>query len=104
VSWSRRDDNTWVFRLREGVRFHNGHPFTAADVVFSMCRILNNEAELAVSYSSIVRRLTRIEAEGPHAVVIATREPEPLLPADLSSLRIIPSNWSGAARRLHRRG
>jgi peptide/nickel transport system substrate-binding protein len=92
VSWSRRDDNTWVFQLREGVTFHNGHPFTAADVVFSFCRILNNESELAVSYSSYVRRLTRVEAEGPHTVVIGTREPEPLLPADLSSLRIIPAN------------
>ncbi|MGG5885668.1 ABC transporter substrate-binding protein [Falsiroseomonas sp. HC035] len=92
VSWSRRDDNTWVFQLREGVTFHNGHPFTAADVVFSFCRILNNESELAVSYSSYVRRLTRVEAEGPNTVVIGTREPEPLLPADISSLRIIPAN------------
>lgn len=90
VSWSRRDDNSWVFRLREGVKFHNGQDFTSADVVFSFCRILNNESELAVSYSSLVRRIARVEAEGPHAVVIATREPEPLLPADLSTLRIIP--------------
>ncbi|MGG5823728.1 ABC transporter substrate-binding protein [Falsiroseomonas sp. HW251] len=90
VSWSRRDDRTWVFRLRPGVRFHNGQAFTAADVVFSYCRILNNENELAVSYSATVRRLARVEAESPDVVVIATKEPEPLLPSDLSALRIIP--------------
>jgi peptide/nickel transport system substrate-binding protein len=91
-SWSRRDDRTWVFRLRDGVRFHNGQPFTAADVVFSYCRILNNESELAVSFSSTVRRLTRVEAEDALTLVIGTREPEPLLPADLASLRIIPAS------------
>ncbi|NKC30798.1 ABC transporter substrate-binding protein [Falsiroseomonas selenitidurans] len=91
TAWSRRDDTTWVFDLRQGVRFHNGQDFTSADVVFSLCRILNNETELAVSYSSIVRRLARVEAEGPHRVVIATRQPEPLLPADIASLRIIPA-------------
>lgn len=32
TGWSRRDDRTWVFDLRQGVRFHNGQPFTARDV------------------------------------------------------------------------
>jgi peptide/nickel transport system substrate-binding protein len=73
LSWTRRDDRTWVFRLRPGVRFHNGQAFSAADVVFSYCRILNNESELAVSYSSTVRRLARVEAEAPDTVVIVTK-------------------------------
>lgn len=38
LSWSRRDDRSWVFELRQGVRFHNGQDFTSADVVFSYCR------------------------------------------------------------------
>ncbi len=89
VSWERRDDRSWVFKLRPGVRFHNGAPLTAADVVFSFCRILNNESELAVSYSSFVRRYARVEAESPDTVLIVTKQPEPLLTSDLSSLRII---------------
>jgi peptide/nickel transport system substrate-binding protein len=89
LSWERRDDRTWVFRLRDGVKFHNGADFSSADVVFSFCRILNNENELAVSYSATVRRIARVEPEGPNAVVIATRDPEPLLPSDISTLRII---------------
>jgi peptide/nickel transport system substrate-binding protein len=89
-SWTRRDDRTWVFRLRPGVRFHNGQVLSSADIVFSYCRILNNDSELAVSYSSTVRRLAKVEPEGPDTVVITTREPEPLLTSDLATLRIIP--------------
>ena len=91
LSWSRRDDLTWEFTLRPGVRFHNGQAFTARDVVFSFCRILNNEGEVALSFSSTVRRLTGVVAEAPDRVVITTRVPEPLLASDLASLRIIPA-------------
>ncbi|WP_439548233.1 ABC transporter substrate-binding protein [Falsiroseomonas sp.] len=89
TGWTRRDDRSWVFDLRTGVRFHNGAAFTAADVHFSFCRIVNNESELASSFSSTIRRLARVETETPHRIVITTREPEPLLPSDLSSVRII---------------
>jgi peptide/nickel transport system substrate-binding protein len=90
ASWERRDDLTWVFRLREGVRFQDGAPFGAGDVVFSYCRVLNNESELVGSFSSIVKRLAKVEAEGDGAVAITTAEPNPLLPSDLSSVAIIP--------------
>ena len=35
-SWEIADDNTVVFKLRPGVKFHNGDPFTAGDVKFSL--------------------------------------------------------------------
>ncbi len=92
TGWSRRDDRSWVFELREGVRFHNGAAFTAADVQFSFCRIVNNEAELASSFSSTIRRIAGVVTETPHRIVITTREPEPLLPSDLSSIRIISAS------------
>ncbi len=90
TAWERRDDRTWVFRLREGVKFSNGAAFGAPDVVFSFCRILNNETEVVGSFSREVKRLARVEAEGEGTVVITTAEPNPLLPSDLSSLAIIP--------------
>jgi peptide/nickel transport system substrate-binding protein len=105
LSWSRRDDLTWVFELRQGVRFHNGAAFSAADVHFSFCRIVLNESELASSFSSTVRRIGRVQTETPHRIVITTIEPEPLLPSDLSSVRMIsaslvaprPISFDGAA-------
>jgi len=35
-SWEAPDDKTWVFRLREGLTFHNGDPVTTDDVIYSM--------------------------------------------------------------------
>ncbi len=38
-AWRAVDELTWEFRLRKGVKFHNGSDFTAADVVFSLERV-----------------------------------------------------------------
>ena len=38
LSWRAIDDLTWEFRLRPGVRFHDGSPFGAEDVVASFAR------------------------------------------------------------------
>lgn len=92
TGWSRRDDLTWVFELRQGVRFHNGQPFTARDVHFSFCRIVLNENEMASSFSSTVRRIRAVATETPHRIVISTHAPEPLLPADLSTVRMITAS------------
>lgn len=90
LSWSRSDDLTWRFELRREVRFHSGAAFTAADVVFSFCRTLNNEGELTSSYSRYMRRLASVQPDGDHAVVIKTLAPEPLLLADLANIAILP--------------
>ena len=45
-SWELKDDTTWVFKLRQGVKFHNGEDFKASDVVFTLDRLkksLNND-------------------------------------------------------------
>ena len=39
VSWEPVDDTTWDFKLREGVKFHDGSDFTAEDAKFSIERI-----------------------------------------------------------------
>ena len=44
VSWEANDDVTqWTFKLRQGVKFHNGKDFTAEDVVFNFKRLIDPE-------------------------------------------------------------
>lgn len=95
-SWERRDELTWTFRLRRGVTFSDGARFGAPDVVFSLCRILNNKEELVSSYSSVVRRLDTVVAEGEEGLVIRTRVPEPLLLSDLAALAVLPRSLGRA--------
>ena len=45
TSWENPDDNTWVFHLRQGVKFHNGEPFNAASVKWSFQRFVAPEDE-----------------------------------------------------------
>jgi peptide/nickel transport system substrate-binding protein len=41
-SWEQPDDRTYVFKIRQGVTFHNGREMTADDVAFSLDRVLTN--------------------------------------------------------------
>src|SRR5690349_16004075 len=89
VSWSNRDDRTWVFKLREGVKFSNGAPFTADDVIYSFCRILNNETGIAASFTEPVKKMEKVFKEDDHTVVIVTRNADPLVLSDLTQTFII---------------
>ena len=95
-SWERTGDRTWTFHLRPGVRFSSGEAFGAPDVVFSLCRILNNKEELVSSFSFIVRRFEAIEVKGEDTLVLRTLEPEPMLLSDLATLAILPRSLGRA--------
>ncbi|MCA9833530.1 MAG: hypothetical protein KC435_06280 [Thermomicrobiales bacterium] len=42
-SWEQTDETTYVFKLRQGVTFHNGNPMTSADVKFTFDRLMSEE-------------------------------------------------------------
>lgn len=44
VSWEQLSDTLWQFNLRQGVTFHDGNPFTAEDVVFTVARGMEQSA------------------------------------------------------------
>jgi peptide/nickel transport system substrate-binding protein len=62
VSWKRLDPLTWEMELRRGVTFHDGSPFTSADVVFSVARA-KTETSSAKGFVSGVARVEAVDAD-----------------------------------------
>ena len=86
-SWKAIDDKTWEFKLRKGVKFHNGQPFTADDVVFTFKRAPN--VPNSPSGFGIYARGKTVEKVDDHTVLFKTAAPYPLMPNDLSTIYII---------------
>ena len=79
TEWERLDDLRWEFKLREGVKFHNGETMTANDVLFSLKRATGPEgAKVAYIMSAI--DADNCEVVDDNTIIIATHEPfSPLL-------------------------
>ncbi len=93
TSWKNLDDLTWEFKLRKDVKFSNGAPFTAQDVLFTICRTLNNETNVSQSYMDTTKRLTDVQTPDPYTVIVKTATPIPLIPAEFArNLPIISSS------------
>jgi peptide/nickel transport system substrate-binding protein len=73
TKWTEQDATTWVFELRQGVKFHNGDQFTAEDVQFTFERILDPKtaSPWAVAFDSI----EKVEPVSPHRVVFHLKTP-----------------------------
>lgn len=97
VAWRATGETTWEFELRQGVRFHDGAPFSAEDVLASLRRIpaIRNSPS---SFLPFVRPIKSVEALGPHRIRIETNGPYPLLPAALSRIAIVPAKYETAAQ------
>lgn len=87
-SWTPVGENVWEFRLRQGVRFHDGTPFTAEDVVFSFQRIPNIPGNPG-PYTPNLRGITRTEVVDPHTIRLHTASPNPVLPGQMTNVFIV---------------
>jgi peptide/nickel transport system substrate-binding protein len=92
TSWENDGSNRWTFKLRQGVSFSNGKPFSAEDVIFTFCRSLKNETKVSGSFADITGNFASVEAPDAQTLVITTKTPEPLLPNLLSSFGILSSS------------
>jgi peptide/nickel transport system substrate-binding protein len=87
VEWGPIDDLTWEFKLREGVKWHDGSPFTADDVLFTMERAGN--VPQSPSSFNIYTRGKEIEVVDDHTIRISTAAPYPLMANDMATIPII---------------
>ncbi|MEM7021351.1 MAG: ABC transporter substrate-binding protein [Pseudomonadota bacterium] len=95
-SWQPLDDTTWEFKLRQGVKFHDGSDFDAKDVVYTVCRIPTVE-DSPSSFTIYTKSIVGMEAPDPHTLLITTDGPYPLLPNQLSQVGILSAESSGAS-------
>ena len=93
TSWKAIDDTTWEFKLRKGVKFHDGSEFTAEDVVFSIERI-PNVPNNPNPYTGTIRSIVKMEVVDPHTIRFKTDGVNPYLPDDFGEV-IIASKKHG---------
>ncbi|MGE3711278.1 MAG: ABC transporter substrate-binding protein [Hyphomicrobiaceae bacterium] len=80
----------WEFRLRPNVVFHDGSPFTAEDVIFSLSRA----QQPGSGFHNLLSPIESVEEVEPLVIRIKTRGPTPLLPAFLTHLLIMSKSWT----------
>ncbi len=89
TSWTPVDDDTWEFKLRKGVKFHDGSDFDAEDVKFSIERIPVVTGPTTTTI--YVRRIASMEIKDPHTILFHTDGPAATLPYDFVRLFIVSS-------------
>ena len=78
---------TWTFHLREGVRWHDGKPFTADDLIYALRWMGKPGNGFNASVAAI--ELDHLTKSGPHTVVIPLKRPNLLFPYSLSMAWIV---------------
>lgn len=90
TSWEMVNPTTWRFKLRQGVKFHDGAPFTADDAVFSIERALDKASQRKNQMLGItgVRKLDAATIE------VGTSQPDAVLPDKLWLVGMMSKPWA----------
>ena len=93
TEWKLQGQTTWAFKLRQGVKYHNGDPFSSADAKASIERTYDPNAKTMVA--TALATIDKIEAPDANTLIIHTKKPDPLLPARLAFYggQIVPKKY-----------
>jgi peptide/nickel transport system substrate-binding protein len=91
-SWETVSPTLWRFKLRQGIKFHNGNPFTADDVIASLTRVTHETSPLKGNLPAY-KGARKIDD---HTVEIEVNGPYPLLLNDLTNIYILDKEWMEA--------
>ncbi|MGH7041067.1 MAG: ABC transporter substrate-binding protein [Acetobacteraceae bacterium] len=89
VKWKQVSPTVWRFDLRPGVKWQDGTPFTAADVVFSFHRIEAKTAQMR----NVLGMVKEVRAINPLTVEVVTKVPDPIFPQEQTNFLIMSKVW-----------
>lgn len=88
TEWRAVEPDLWEFKLRPGVKFHDGSPLTAEDVAFTLTRaakVPNSPGP----FTPYIRGIRAVETPDPATVRLRLSSPNSLLPYDLSTIFVV---------------
>ncbi|HTP46355.1 MAG TPA: ABC transporter substrate-binding protein [Casimicrobiaceae bacterium] len=89
TSWKQTAPTVWRFNLRPNVKFHDGTPFTADDVIFSYERAKADGSDMK-TYVGPIQEIRKIDDL---TIDIVTNEPFPILPDTINQWYIMSKSW-----------
>lgn len=92
TEWALKEGSpdVWIFKLRPGVKFHDGADFTAEDVVFSLDRARSEKSNMRQLHAAV----DSVTAVDDHTVEVKMKGPSPLYPNNLTNTFIMDKGWS----------
>lgn len=89
TSWENTGGTTWRFKLRRGVKFHEGQALTAEDVAFSI-----NRGKPGSQFRAFLSQITEAKVVDDYTIDVTTADVDPLLPGKLSTLNVMDRDWA----------
>ena len=88
-SWETPEPTRWRFHLRQNVKFHNGDPFTADDVIFSADRVRATGS----NFTTVVPTEAKFVKVDDHTVDVVLKTPNPILITQWDGWYIMDKKW-----------
>ncbi len=89
TDWKQTAPTVWRFNLRKNVKFHDGTPFTADDVIFSYNRAKSGGSDVK-TYVGAIKEIRKVDDV---TIDIVTNEPFPILPDVITNWYIMSRKW-----------